>query len=1034
MRTGRWGRVARAARAGGPALAGLLGLPGSSWAPWAPWAAGGPDFAHEVWPILERSCHECHGAERQKGGLRLDARAAAFAGSRFGTRPVLAPGRPEESLLYRRITSADPFERMPAEGEPLSAGEAELVRAWIAAGAAWPAEVGAPDGPPRHWAYVAPVRPPLPAQGSTRARNALDLFVEARLSAAGLTPAPEADRRTLIRRLSLDLVGLPPTPAEVAAFEGDAAPDAYERLVERLLASPHYGEHMASAWLDLARYADTHGYEKDERRTMWRYRDWVIEAFARDLSFDRFTIEQLAGDLLPEPTTEQLVATGFHRNTMVNQEGGTDPEEFRVAAVVDRVNTTAQVWLGTTMACVQCHDHKFDPFSQREYYALLAFFDSTEDVGDDDAPRIEAPTPEQLARRTQIEAEVADLELRLATPTPELEAELAGWEAEHRSGLREWRTLRPARAAASGGSRLAVLDDDSVLAFGDLPATDVYELEAPLEPGVVRGLRLEVLTDPSLPGGGPGRPSHANFVLNELAAWLVAPGAPERRIVLARAEADFSQTRNEPWPEAGTLDGDPRTGWAIAEGEGRPHQVLYELAEPLELAAPARLRLRLEQGFGGGHLIGRLRLSTSAEAPPARCLPPDVEALVARGAARDAEEGRRLLDWYAAQAPALAPTRARLAVLRAELVFPTALVMRELAEPRETRVHLRGSFLAPGERVGPDVPRILPPLELGPGRRATRLDLARWLVDGRNPLVARVTVNRLWERIFGRGLVASSEDFGTQGEPPSHPELLDWLALELVDGGWSVKQLLRTIVGSATYRQSAAVTEALRERDPENRLLARGPRLRLSAEGVRDAGLAISGLFSPRVGGPSVVPPQPEGTWAMTYSSDRWEVSAGEDRWRRGLYTFWRRTSPYPSSMLFDATSRELACARRERSNTPLQALVLLNDPVWVELSLALARRIVREGGAEPESRAAYGLELCTSRRAEPAELAALVALYAGERARFAADPAQAAALVTAGPASFPGTGGDELDPVELAAWGVVANALLALDETITKG
>jgi len=863
---------------------------------------------------------------------------------------------------------------------------------------------GAPED--EHWAYVPPVLPVAPPAPPGEAfegwaRNPIDAFVAVRMAAQGLEPSPAADRATLIRRASLDLIGLPPSLAEVDAFLVDDGPRAYERMIDRLLVSPAFGEQQGRLWLDLARYADSDGYEKDERRTMWRYRDWVIDAFNRDLPFDQFTIEQLAGDLLPDATLEQRIATGFHRNTMVNKEGGADPEEWRVAAVKDRVNTTGEVWLGATVKCAECHNHKFDPLSQEDYYRLYAFFDQTEDTGNSNAPLIDAPLPDQLARKSELEAELEELEWQLSTQTPELNAELALWQEAWRPTFSAWTALRPTQTRAREGSRLAVLDDDSVLALGELPDTDVYEVTAIAPPGTIVALRLQVLTDPSLPAGGPGWSTHRNFVLNELVVRAAGVAVP-----LVSARADYYQ-QNRPWPAAETIDGDLTNGWAIAGGEGAAHQVIFELAEPLVVTEPTELAFELHQHHGGGHLIGRFRLSvTAAGVPDAQPVPsPTLEATI-QSVERTPDEQAELEALFRARAAFLDPLRARARDVRAEMRYPTAMVMRERSEPRTTHLQVRGNFLDPGRVVEAGVPASMGAPGASAAGGPTRLDLARWLVAADNPLTARVTVNRFWQQVFGTGLVRTSNDFGTQGEPPTHPELLDWLAIEFRERGWSVKRLLRTILTSATYRQSSHATRARFASDPGNRWLARGPRLRVDAETVRDIALSVSGLLCNELGGPSVFPPQPEGIWMMTYSGDSWTASVDCDRYRRGLYTFWRRTAPYPTFMLFDATSREVACSRRPLSDTPLQALALLNDPAFVELAGGLARRMLAEGGATPAERAAYGFRLCTTRPPEADEVALLVGLYESELAV-----------------------GDEL-----TAWTLVANALLNLEETITKG
>ena len=982
------------------------------------------DFARDVRPILEERCSGCHGAKRQRGKLRLDRRTPQP--------DFLVAGDAGASELYRRITSADPEERMPAEGEPLAAGEIALLARWIEEGASWPADPSAElERADTHWAYVAPARGPVPPDPFAGwARGPLDRFVAQRLAEQGLAPSSESDRATLLRRASLDLTGLPPTPEEVDAFVADPSPRAYEERLERLLASPHYGEHQARAWLDLARYADTDGYEKDERRTVWRWRDWVIEAFNRDLSFDRFTIEQLAGDLLPDATAETVLATGFHRNTMTNKEGGTDPEEFRVAAVKDRVDTTATVWLGTTLACAQCHDHKYDPLTQADYYRFLAFFDGTEDVGNSNAPEVRAPRAADVAREAQLRPEKSRLESALASPGDEVARERARWEAAWREHARGWHRLVPRSARCDRGAELAIRADGSVLASGTLPDTDLYAVELAPAAEPIAALRLEVLADPSLPESGPGRRSHRNFVLNELTLEQATAAGAWCPVRPRTARADHEQHGGRDWPAAAAIDGDASSGWAIAGGEGQSHVLVLELAQPL--AAGTSLRLRLEQDYGSGHLIGCFAVSGSPERPPELdpVPAPALASALEAGAARPAGDEAQLAGWYLERAPALADERARLAAIERELAtIPTALVMRERIEPRSTHVMVKGNFLAPGSEVQPGTPAVLAPLEpRDPARRPDRLDLARWLVSPANPLTARVFVNRTWERLFGRGLVATSQDFGTQGDSPTHPELLDWLALELVESGWSVKELLRSILASATYRQAARVTPELLARDPDNRWLARGPRLRVDAETVRDVALAASGLLCAEIGGPSVFPPQPEGIWMMTYSDDRWATSEGCDRHRRGLYTFLRRTSPYPTFVTFDATSREVACPRRARTNTPLQALATLNDPAFVECALALAGRMIKEGGEQPEARAARGFRLCVAREPAAGELAVLLELYRAQRADYAARPAEAEAL--AGERAR----AQALDPVELAAWTVVANALLNLDETLTKG
>lgn len=968
------------------------------------------DFVRDVAPIFEERCTSCHGARKQRGGLRLDARAPARAGARFGTVPVIAPGDATTSELLRRVTSDRSDDRMPPKGERLSDDEVAALEAWIVQGAPWPDDAAGDPGDRAewydlHWAYRRPTVTTPPPSPSGWSDHPIDRFVEARLAEQGLAPSERADRPTLLRRLTLDLTGLPPTPEEIDAFVADRADDAWDRAVDRALASKHFGERWALLWLDLARYADTHGYEKDARRSMWRWRDAVIDAFDRDQPFDRFTIEQLAGDLLEDPTQDQLVATGFHRNTMINEEGGVDPEEFRVAAIVDRVNTTSAVWLGATMNCAQCHNHKFDPFTQRDYFGLYAFFDQAEESGA--APTIDAPTPELAAARARIEAERQALQATLERWTPTLAAELVLLQVSRDATVGRWRALDPTEATTENGALLTRLEDGSILSSGPLPATDTYVLRATLDVDTLAALRLDVLGDASLTPG-PGRAAHGNFVLNEWTAALIEDDGTEREITFTSARADHFQT-DKPWRPEHAIDGDPATGWAIGGGEGRDHCLIVATDEPVTGVAGRTLVVRLRQEYGYEHLIGRLALAVAKVRPPELdddqpVIAADVDALLAAGNTRNEDEQRELEAWYRGVAPSLAPLRERLAALVAPPA-PTVMVMRDRAEPRVTRLLRRGSFLDPGEVVTPHVPAVLGTLP--PDAPADRLALARWLVSKENPLTARVTVNRLWGELFGRGIVATESDFGSQGEPPTHPALLDWLALRFVEDGWSVKRLLRTIVTSESYRQTSRVDPIRLERDPDNRFLSRGPRFRLAVEAVRDVALSAAGLLSPRIGGPSVFPPQPDGIWSAAYSGDRWITAEDDDRYRRGLYTFWRRTSPYPTFMLFDAPSRELACTRRGRSNTPLQALALLNDPAFVEAARALADRMMREGGDDPAAIATRGFRLCVGRPPEPVEIDVLLALFED---------------VT------------ESTTAARDAWFVVASTLLNLDETVTKG
>ena len=1019
-----------------------------------PQAAAGerpaPDFERDIRPILEANCVSCHGPKQQESLLRLDTRGQALKGGMSGA--VIVPGKSRDSPLVQHLRG-ELTPRMPNEKPPLAGAEIARIAAWIDAGAVGPDDAPGGAEPAKHWAYQRPQRPALPSvRHSGWAKSPIDAFVLARLEREQLEPSPEAARETLVRRLSLDLVGLPPTPQEIDAFVNDTSPGAYAAVVDRLLASPRYGERWARPWLDLARYADTNGYEKDQRRTAWKYRDWVIDALNRDLSFRDFTIEQLAGDMLKDATVEQKIATGFNRNSQLNQEGGIDVEEYRFETLVDRVATTSTVWLGSTLQCAQCHNHKFDPFPQQDYYRFMAFFDNGEytvhgqgeEVVDKWVvePELELATPEQARRREALRRE-AD-ELRFELDKRDLAADLAAFESAISGSAAAFTTLAPVRFAAKGSVTSETLADGSLRVLGKPEDKESYTVTVRTRLGGITAFRLEALPDPLLPQQGPGRESSGSFVLT---SFSVKEG--ERALPLKSAVADFNEKGRT---AALAIDSHPSTGWGVtAEAEvGRPHALIVALERPLAAALPkgapepaARARtLTFTLGFQSGWphplaSLGRFRLSaTTAPRPFAGLpLPEDVRPLVATAAGERTPEQKQKLDaWFRPIAPSLDTARDRTRAIENELddmKVVTTLVMQERPgfERPSTLLRNKGSFTNPGERVYAALPSALGALgeELPPNR----LGLARWLVSDQNPLTARVTVNRLWEALFGRGLVRTLEDFGSQGERPSHRELLDWLAVEFMEKGWSQKQMLREIVSSASYRQSSDASPTLLERDPDNRLLARGARYRVEAEMVRDVALAASGLLAEKLGGPSVYPRQPDGVWNVPYSEMKWETSAGEDLHRRSLYTFYRRSSPYPSLVTFDAPSREMCTVRRVRTDTPLQALTTLNDPVFVEAARALAQRMAREGGPRTAERIAYGHRLCTARRPAEPDLDALVAFFGREKARFAGDAA-AARSVAGLPEPVPGSVLPE-SPAEAAALTMVASVLLNLDATITR-
>lgn len=996
------------------------------------------DFDREIRPLFERHCHQCHGKGKQESGLRLDLKQAAFLGGDSGA--PLKPGDSAASLLLSRVSSADPESRMPPQGDGLSTKEIELLRAWIDQGAPWPNDQAGGAISPDHWSFHPPTRPRVPAvRYPGWLRNPIDGFILAKLDQEGVVPSPEADRTTLIRRITLDLLGLPPTPDEVEEYLADRSPEAYERLTQRLLDSPHFGERWGRHWLDQARYADSDGYEKDlPRPYAWRYRNWVIDAFNRDLPFDQFTIEQLAGDLLPNPTLEQRVATGFHRNTLKNREGGVDQEEDRIKIAKDRVQTTGTVWLGLSINCCECHSHKYDPLTQREYYQLFAFFNNADDR------EIPAPLPEELARFEEAKRayDLAHAPFRAALASFEREhlpGRRASWEstfAGREANATGWQVIVPTSVLSAGGAAPTVLPDHSVLLGGENPDKDVLTLVLPTTLHGITGIRLEALPDDSLPQKGPGRSQSGNFVLSELrlmASPLEDPSSPAP-VAIARAVADYSQ---KGFAAEGAIDGDPKTGWAVAINDISMHArraIYLALAEPIGHESGSYLRLELEQLHGERHGIGRLRVSvTRADQGrgPIESLPPDdvVRALSRPSAERTEEESKRIADFHKAVDPdyrRLAAEEAQHARTAPVPPATQAQVLQAASSPRPTFIQVRGDFLRPGDPVSPGTPAALHPFQPAVDP-PTRLDLARWLVDPQNPLTARVIVNRIWQNLHGVGLVATENDFGTQGERPTHPELLDWLATEFIAQGWSQKKLIALIVNSATYRQASAARPDLAERDPRNRWLAWQNRLRLSAEGVRDSYLATSGLLKWTIGGPSVRPPLPSGIAELGYAgSIKWETTQSDDKYRRGLYIFLQRTTPYPSLITFDAPDSNVTCTRRERSNTPLQALTTLNDPVFFECAQALGARVVRAAPADQAARVDQLFEICLSRSPTMAERERLTRLYAEARAELEKDPASAQSLVQ-------GIKDSKGDEVEWGAWIVLARTVLNLDEFVTR-
>ena len=1158
------------------------------------------DFNREIRPILSENCFKCHGPDEKerKAKLHFDRKEDAFKSAKSGNFAIV-PGDTAKSKLVVRITSKDPDELMPPpeSGKKLTARQVELLTRWIAEGAKWQ----------EHWAYVKPERPPIPEVKNKKwPRNEIDRFVLARLEKEGLKPSPEADKTTLDRRASFDVTGLPPTPQEVDVFLADKSPQSYEKLVDRLLNSPDYGEQMAHYWLDAARYADSHGYHIDSDRSMWKWRDWVIDAFNKNKPYDQFTVEQLAGDLLPEASLDQKIASGYVRCNMSTGEGGALVEEYQAKYTFDRVETTSTIWLGLTMTCARCHTHKYDPITNREYYGMYALFNNlNESVLDGNKPNpepsLKLPTPEQNQRQEWLKRTITNDQAKMDAPMPDLDAKQIAWQNNwHEKLSAGWSVLTPAtiKSTSTNGPQFKTLDDRSVLVEGPNPESDVHEVTMPLDAGTIAALRLEVLPDGSLPKQSSARADDGRFRLSEFEAEIIPPAkdgtnSKPTKLKFTQAVADAAEAKFE---VAKAIDGKADTGWGVdANSITNPHAALFLLGVPVKVQDGSELRIRLRyeaskskraigrfrlaaaqneelvrllnppkldpwqligpfktenahagltniygpekeidlkksypgvreeakwtekagfddgkanqlveylQGVHGAYFLyrtlkvpaarkaqlslradglfklwlnGKLVLERTTEEKPGEgplkatvdlkqgenkllvkivtiqgqanftfnkdldevdSVPADIAAILATSTKLDGKPKTKVRDHFRrVNSPEFKQLSEEMAKYREEdsgieKVIPTTMVSKEMDQRRETFTLMRGEYDKKGDKVEPGVPSILPPWPSG--QPTNRLGFARWLVDPSHPLMARVTVNRLWQQYFGVGLVKTVEDFGVQGERPSHPELLDWLATEFIRTGWDVKRMQKLILTSATYRQSSHLTPALLAKDPENRLIARGPRFRMDAEVVRDTALAVSGLLLDKQGGRSVKPYQPPGLWeAVSYNnSQKYVADTGEDQYRRSLYIYWKRQSPPPNMMLFDAPTREYCVVRRLRTNTPLQALVLMNDPQFVEASRALAQRMMTEAGNDPKKRIAFAFRLATARQPEADETKVLLDVFNRELAEFRKDKTAAEKLLGVG--SFKPKAG--LDASELAAWTTIASMILNLDETVTKG
>jgi len=1149
------------------------------------------EFNRDIRSILSDNCFQCHGpdANQRKAGLRLDTENGAFSNEN-GVRPFIA-GKPDESEAYRRITTGDPDDLMPPpdSGRSLTAAEKDSIRRWIEQGAKWQ----------QHWAFIPPKRTALPlgrGLGQARTANAIDHFILAKLRDEQLAPSPEADKRTLIRRATLDLTGLPPTPTEVETFVCNIGPRAYEQMIDRLLASPRYGEHMAQGWLDAARYADTNGFQADRTRNQWHWRDWVVDALNRNMPFDQFTVEQLAGDLLPEPSLNQLIATGFNRNHMLNGEGGAIAAETQVEYVVDRVETTGTVWLGLTVGCARCHDHKYDPISQQEFYQLFAFFNNLPEKGGGDMePTTLVPTTEQARELRALEAGLDEHRSVLNLPLARFDNDRKKWEAPYLKEIAStgrldgWHRIKPDTADSTAGSELTIQSDASVLASGKLPDHDDYKLTFRTDIKRITGLRLEALTDPTLKDGGPGR--EGNFVLtgfellpgvdevdlgnleqrfdsgvmtqgskrldidisgkgllvlnvgdtgngisSDWGNWgeptlegsdgtlkltdldwhsattdyrkvlknrnvkdqpLRLDGKPlkwgigthaKSRIVFrlptgytrfkaivgpdtgaleevanpqtsirftvsvsandrpgelkplrfVNAVAEFNQ---EGLPVNGAIDNDSESGWGIWKKDfdyNQPRKSVFRLQETWPAGKGTLFTLKLRHQYSAKkHLLGRFRISVTSAPEPGlqmrEVLPEEmIRILETPAAKRLAEQRESLARYHRSQMPDfIAAKRGEVsiqtAIRKLTDAFSKTMVMREMDQPRDTYLLVRGVYDQPdkNQSLKPGVPTSLPGLTK-PGR-INRLDLARWLTDPDHPLTARVTVNRYWQHFFGTGLVKTTEDFGVQGERPAHPALLDWLATEFVRSGWNVKHLHRLIVTSSAYRQSSVITPELLERDPKNRLIARGSRYRMSAQAIRDQALAISGQLWARMGGPPVRPYQPRGVWSdFSYGKIVYKQDNGEALYRRSLYTFWRRS--VKPSMFFDNPARRVCSVRPHLTNTPMHALNLLNDTTYVETARCFAEQLLRQSGSNTD-RLGQALTMATGRPAQAEEVDLLDRRLAKLKAHYASHPGEAKELLSAGQSKADPT----LDAVEVAALTGITSLILNLDEVITK-
>jgi len=993
------------------------------------------DYTREIKPLLMQHCTDCHGTDLQEGGFRVDTGGLVVRGGDRG-RSVVS-GKPEESLLIKVLQGKGDIPQMPLELDPLTDDQIKLISDWITQGAKLSEKESSTAIGRRkseHWAFQPISRPAIPKlKDNNWVNNGIDSFVLQRLYKEGLTPSETAAKATLIRRVYLDMLGIPPTVDEISEFQHDDSPAAYEQMVDRVLSSPRYGERWGRHWLDLARYADSNGFTIDGPREIWKYRDWVINAFNADLPFDQFTHEQMAGDLIPNHTTNQLIATGFHRNTLINQEGGTSDEQFRVESVVDRVNTTGAVYLGLTVGCAQCHQHKYDPISQRDFYQLYAIFNNTSDNNDagGSGPQISVPSEKQLIQRDRLKADLQAAEKPLAEHDKIFMAGFDNWKARLLAAKEvEWTRLAPTEWTTDKGAVLNKIEEDQLLVDFSVPANDTYIVHYDINVDKVSAIRLEANTHDSLPESGPGRAGNGNFVLSEFNAFMTPQGGAKSKIELERAIADHSQ---EGYPVYHSIDGKNNTGWAINVKSGSlnvDRQAIFLPTKSVELNGPSRLTVTMfHNNTAPNYLVGCFSLSITNEDPALLDTPATIQALLKKESPTKEEEAQIVAAYKQTDltrkelVSKVDSLKSQLSAL--EKSIPTTMVLEELATPRTTHIQIRGDFLRQGAEVKTDVPEVLPPVATE-NDYVTRLDFSHWLMSDENPLTARVTVNRFWQRLFGLGIVRTENDFGLQGELPEHPELLDWLASEFRDSNWSIKAFHRLVLTSATYRQSSRMTAELLERDPDNRLLARQSRIRLEAEAIRDCSIQAAGILSTKLGGKGVYPPQPEGIYILTQQKKAWPESKGNDRFRRAMYTYFWRSSPYPLMPTFDAPEANTTCTRRSRSNTPLQALTLANDRAFFEFAQMLAEQVLKSKPLSESEKIRLAFQRVLSRTPTQFEQVRLQQFLNSQKQWYLGNPEDAKA---AAPQHYPA----ELAVSDAAAWTALSRVLLNLDEFITR-